>query len=83
MCSGAAAGSTNAVAQAPLSGQLDIPAPAIPAPATVGEYRIAVSLQYCKVDQFLLNYLLGETNTLTAPVTEIARTGPISRNRPK
>jgi hypothetical protein len=26
------------------------------------------------VDQFLLNYLLGETNTLTAPVTELART---------
>ena len=74
VCSGAAAGATNAVTQGPLPEQLDIPAPAIPAPAAVGEYRIAVSLQYRKVDQFLLNYLLGETNTLTAPVTEIART---------
>jgi hypothetical protein len=73
-CSGAGMGDTNAVARAPLPDQLDIPAPAVPAPAVAGEYRIAVSLQYRKVDQFLLNYLLGETNTLTAPVTEIART---------
>jgi hypothetical protein len=44
------------------------------APAQAGEYRIDVALNYRKVDQFLLNYLFGETNTLTAPVTEIART---------
>jgi hypothetical protein len=73
-CSGATVGTTNGVAQAPESADLDIPVPAIPAPNAVGEYRIAVSLQYRKVDQFLLNYLLGETNTLTAPVTELART---------
>lgn len=73
-CSGAGVGDTNALPGARLSEQLDIPAPVVPAPAAVGEYHIVVSLQYRKVDQFLLNYLLGETNTLTAPVTEIART---------
>lgn len=73
-CSGAGVGDTNAPTQTPLAEQLEFPARAIPAPADAGEYRIAVSLQYRKVDQFLLNYLLGETNTLTAPVTEIART---------
>jgi hypothetical protein len=37
-----------------------------------GTYRIQASLQYRKVDQFLLNYLLGEDNEVTAPVSEIA-----------
>ena len=64
----------NAVAGAPLPAQLEIPAPSVPAPSAAGEYRIDVALLYRKVDQFLLNYLLGATNTLTAPVTEIART---------
>lgn len=73
-CSGSGVGDTNAVPGAPLPEQLEVPAPAIPAPPGVGEYRITVALQYRKVDQFLLNYLLGETNTFTAPVTEIART---------
>jgi hypothetical protein len=73
-CSGVAASETHATAGTSLPDNLDIPAPPIPAPIDVGEYRIAVSLQYRKVDQFLLNYLFGETNTLTAPVTEIART---------
>lgn len=72
-CSGTASG-TNGVAHSRLSETIDVPAPAVPAPARPGPYRIDVSLQYRKVDQFLLNYLLGETNTLTAPVTEIART---------
>lgn len=53
--------------------RLEIPSPSITAPQAAGEYRIAVSLQYRKVDQFLLNYLLGETNKLTSPVTELAR----------
>ncbi|MBK9137943.1 MAG: hypothetical protein IPM17_04165 [Verrucomicrobia bacterium] len=72
-CSGAVAASE---AEPPAGGAetLEVPAPAVPAPAQAGEYRIAVTLQYRKVDQFLLNYLLGETNTLTSPVTEIART---------
>jgi hypothetical protein len=73
-CSGAGVLDTNQPPQTVLAEKLDIPAPDIPAPPTAGKYRIDVSLQYRKVDQFLLNYLLGETNTLTAPVTEIART---------
>jgi hypothetical protein len=73
-CSGVTASDTNAVAGTSSPDSLNIPAPPIPAPNDVGEYRIAVSLEYRKVDQFLLNYLFGETNTLTAPVTEIART---------
>jgi hypothetical protein len=38
-----------------------------------GTYHISASLQYRKVDQFLLNFLLGEGNQVTAPVSEIAR----------
>ncbi len=45
----------------------------IPAQGTPGEYRVDVSLQYRKVDQFLLNFLFGATNQLTSPVTEVAR----------
>ncbi len=51
----------------------EVPAPTVPALQAPGEYRIVVSLNYRKVDQFLLNYLLGETNKLTAPVTQIAQ----------
>jgi hypothetical protein len=32
-----------------------------------------VILQYRKVDQFLVNFLLGERSGITAPVAEIAR----------
>src|SRR5205085_7330765 len=42
----------------------------IPATAQVGDYQINVSLKYRKVDQFLLNFLFGQTNKLTSPVTE-------------
>lgn len=71
-CSGALAqDGTNAPAARPES--FDVPSPAVPALETPGEYRIAVALNYRKVDQFLLNFLFGETNQLTAPVTEIAR----------
>jgi hypothetical protein len=71
-CSGALAqDGTNAPAAR--ADVFDVPAAAVPALAAPGEYRIVVALNYRKVDQFLLNYLLGETNTLTAPVTEIAR----------
>lgn len=73
-CSGAGFGDPAAVPSAPLPEELEVPTPVVPAPDAPGEYHIAVALQYRKVDQFLLNYLLGETNTLTAPVTEIART---------
>jgi hypothetical protein len=72
-CSGALAEGNNAPPKTAATDSMEIPAPAVPALANTGEYRIAVSLQYRKVDQFLLNYLFGETNKLTAPVTEIAR----------
>jgi len=52
---------------------LEVPGPAVPAPAQPGSYNVNVALQYRKVDQFLMNFLFGETNTLTSPVTEIAR----------
>jgi hypothetical protein len=53
-------GSTNTVQIAP--------------PEKLGKYTVTASLQYRKIDQFLLNYLFGgEANKLTAPVTEIAR----------
>lgn len=58
----------------PNQDHLEIPTPTIPAPQTPGAYLIHVALQYRKVDQFLLNYLFGETNRLTSPVTTIAQT---------
>ncbi len=45
----------------------------LPPPAKPGTYHITASLQYRKVDQFLLNYLFGAENKLTSPVTEIDR----------
>jgi hypothetical protein len=35
-------------------------------------YRIEAKLRYRKMDQFLLNYVLGENSGLTAPVVDIA-----------
>ena len=74
-CSAALANSTQDPQPAKLAddGKLEVPGPAVPAPAQPGKYHISVALQYRKVDQFLLNFLFGETNQLTAPVTEIAR----------
>lgn len=51
----------------------EVPVAPVPAPLAEGEYQIEVALQYRKVDQFLLNYLFGETQRVTSPVTEIAR----------
>jgi hypothetical protein len=45
----------------------------LPSPDKPGRYQITAILQYRKVDQFLLNYLFGEQNQLTSPVTEIGR----------
>ncbi len=45
---------------------------AIP-PLSTGRYRVDAVLNYRKVDQFLLNYLLGERAGLTAPVVALAR----------
>ena len=82
-CSGAGLVATNAPTKEPLPEQLDIPAPALPAPARAGTYRISAALQYRKVDQFLLNYLFGATNTYTSPVTEIARAETTVRVEPR
>ena len=64
-------------------GKLEVPAPPVAAPEQPGEYHVTVSLNYRKVDQFLLNFLLGETNTLTSPVTEIARATATVLVKPK
>jgi hypothetical protein len=40
--------------------------------ARTGALRIDAVLRYRKIDQFLLNYVLGEKNGLTAPVVGIA-----------
>jgi hypothetical protein len=44
------------------------------APAAPGALRITATLQYRKVDQFLLNFLFGNKSGVTAPVVEVART---------
>jgi hypothetical protein len=46
----------------------------IPAQEGVDEYRVVATLLYRKVDQFLINFLLGEDSGLTAPVVEMTRT---------
>jgi len=45
----------------------------LPAPARPGELRVEAKLLYRKVDQFLINFLLGEDAGLTAPVVEMNR----------
>lgn len=57
----------------------ELASPVVPAPSEPGAYHIDVSLEYRKVDQFLLNHLFGTTNTFTAPVTQIARTNIVVR----
>jgi len=42
--------------------------------AEAGHYRVEAALMYRKVDQFLINFLLGEDSGLTAPVIEMNRT---------
>jgi hypothetical protein len=43
-------------------------------PISEGHLTVDVRLMYRKVDQFLINFLLGEDSGLTAPVVEMART---------
>jgi cytochrome c554/c'-like protein len=45
----------------------------IPKPTRPGRYTVVASLQYRKVDQFLVNYLLGPRSGITARVVEIGR----------
>jgi hypothetical protein len=42
-------------------------------PTSPGRYHITAILQYRKVDQYLINFLLGEDSGLTAPVIELTR----------
>jgi hypothetical protein len=44
----------------------------IPFGHAAGKLRISATLQYRKIDQFLLNYVMGEKSGLTAPAVEIA-----------
>jgi hypothetical protein len=81
-CSAALEQVTN-LPPADVSKPIDIRPPAVPAPTVAGQYRIEVSLQYRKVDQFLLNFLFGETNRLTSPVTEIAHANALVNVQPK
>jgi hypothetical protein len=47
---------------------------AVPVPeASGGALHITAVLHYRKVDQFLLNFLLGEDSGVTSPVMEMAR----------
>jgi hypothetical protein len=57
---------------------------------TSGSYHVVATLHYRKVDQFLLNYVLGEKAGVTAPVVDITRatatiavrTKPVARTSP-
>ncbi|MFQ5766873.1 MAG: multiheme c-type cytochrome [Acidobacteriota bacterium] len=48
--------------------QLDVEAPMNP-----GGYTVTAILWYRKVDQFLINFLMGEDSGVTAPAMEVAR----------
>jgi cytochrome c554/c'-like protein len=42
-------------------------------PPQPGRYKVTAILEYRKLDQFVVNYFLGENSGITAPVVEIAR----------
>jgi hypothetical protein len=44
----------------------------LPGSTGVGKLHIDAILHYRKIDQFLLNYVMGEKSGLTAPVVDIA-----------
>jgi len=46
----------------------------IPSGLENGKLRIDAVLHYRKIDQFLLNYVMGEKSGLTAPVVDVAST---------
>ena len=45
----------------------------VPALAATGRLHVEAVLHYRKIDQFLLNYVMGEKSGLTAPVVDVAR----------
>jgi hypothetical protein len=49
--------------------------------AAAGPLRVTARLLYRKVDQYLLNFMFGESSGLTMPVTEMARTETTIRVR--
>ncbi len=53
------------------------------APKAAGKYAIVAILHYRKIDQFLLNYVLGEKSGITAPVVDITRVSATVDIRPK
>ena len=44
----------------------------VPAGNLTGKLHISATLHYRKIDQFLLNYVMGEKSGLTAPVVDVA-----------
>jgi hypothetical protein len=67
--------STLAAGNAPLLPMVgrDVREEAVPPVRESGEYRVEATLNYRKVDQYLINFLLGEDSGLTAPVLEMTR----------
>lgn len=47
----------------------------VPAGQNPGKLQIETILHYRKIDQFLLNYVMGQNSGLTAPVVDIASAG--------
>jgi len=47
----------------------------VPAGHANGKLHVNATLRYRKIDQFLLNYTMGENSGLTAPVVDIASAG--------
>jgi hypothetical protein len=45
----------------------------LPAGLAVGKLHVEAILHYRKIDQFLLNYVMGDKSGLTAPVVDVAR----------
>ncbi len=64
-CSGSAAGGAEALRER----EFRFPAPAGASP----ELQVTARLLYRKIDQYLLNFMFGESSGLTMPVTEMAR----------
>ncbi|MGE5113476.1 MAG: multiheme c-type cytochrome [Acidobacteriaceae bacterium] len=59
-------------ANAPASNDSGAHEYSVPVSSPGGTLRIVATLRYRKIDQFLLNYTLGEKSGLTAPVVDIA-----------
>jgi len=65
------------------SGPKDYRAFQVPAQSQIGDYTVTASLNYRKVDQFLINFLLGEDSGITAPVTEVSSATATVRVEPR